>query len=80
MAEQLHTVGRVRNVINIRNFIELLGKEVEDSTEDLIKDVAELYAGPDRDAETDEDSSEQPQIKLDETLQALQKLRLYEEQ
>jgi len=56
MAEQLHTAGRVRNVINIRNFIELPGKEVED----LIEGVAELYAGPDRDAETDEDESEQP--------------------
>ena len=80
MAEQLHTVGRIRDVTNIRDFIELLGKEVEDSAEDLIEQVAELYAGPDRDAETDEDSSEQPQIKLDEALQALQKLRLYEEQ
>src|ERR1700722_7722751 len=30
MAEQLHTAGRVRNVINIRNFIELPGEEVED--------------------------------------------------
>ena len=60
MAEQLYTAGRVRNVINIRNFIKLPGKEVEDSTKDLIKDVAELYAGPDRDTETDEDESEQP--------------------
>ena len=30
-------VGRVHNVINIRNFIELLGKKVEDLTKDLIK-------------------------------------------
>ena len=68
MAEQLHTVGRVRNVINIRNFIKLPGEEVEDSTKDLIKDIAELYAGPDRNAETDEDKSEQPQIKLSKAL------------
>ena len=34
-------VGRVCNVINIRNFIKLLGKEVENSTKDLIKDVAD---------------------------------------
>ena len=80
MAEQLHTAGRIRDVTNIRDFIKLPGEEVEDSAEDLIKQVAELYAGPDRDAETDKDSSEQPQIKLNKALQALQKLRLYKEQ
>ena len=52
--------GRVRNVINIYNFIKLLGEEVEDLTKDLIEYVAKLYAGPDRDTETDEDESEQP--------------------
>ena len=80
MAEQLHTAGRVRDVTNIRDFIELPGEEVEDLTEDLIEHVAELYAGPDCDAETDKDKLEQPQIKLNEDLQALQKLHLYEEQ
>ena len=48
--------------------------------EDLIKYIAELYAGPDRDAETDEEVVEQPQIKLNKALDALQKLCLYEEQ
>jgi len=56
MAEQLHTAGRFHNVTNIRNFIKLPGEEVEDLAEDLIKYVAELYAGPDRDIETDEDN------------------------
>ena len=60
MAEQLYTVGSVCNVINIYNFIKLLGEEVEDLTKDLIEDVVEHYAGPNRDAETDEDESEQP--------------------
>ena len=41
--------------MNIRNFIKLPGKEVEDLVEDLIEHVAELYAGPDRDVETDEE-------------------------
>jgi hypothetical protein len=54
----LHTAGRIRNVTNIRDFIKLLGGEVEDSAEDLIKQVVELYAGPNRDTETDKDSSE----------------------
>ena len=33
----MRTAGRIRNVINIRNFIRLPGEEVEDSTKDLIK-------------------------------------------
>ena len=40
---------------NIQDFIELLGEEVEDSTEDLIEHIAELYAGPNRDMEIDEE-------------------------
>jgi hypothetical protein len=46
MVEQLHTAGRFHDVTNIRNFIKLPGEEVEDSAEDLIEHVAELYAGP----------------------------------
>ena len=80
MAEQLLAAGRIHAVMNIREFIELPGEEVEDSSEDLIEHVVELYAGPDRDAETDEEAVEQPQIKLDEALVALQRLRLYKEQ
>ena len=60
IAEQLHIVGRIRDVINIRDFIELLGEEVEDLAKDLIKQVVELYVGPDRDIEIDKDSSKQP--------------------
>jgi len=37
MAEQLHTAGRIRDVINIWDFIKLPGEEVEDSAEDLIE-------------------------------------------
>ena len=64
---------------NIQDFIKLPGKKVENSTEDLIKHIAELYAGPDRNAETDKEVIKQPQIKLDEALDALQKLCLYKE-
>ena len=42
-------------MVDIWNFIELPGEEVEDSPEDLIESIAELYAGPDRDMETDEE-------------------------
>jgi len=42
-------------VIDIRNFIKLPGEEVENSLEDLIKSIAELYIGPDRDIEIDKE-------------------------
>jgi len=42
-------------VIDIRNFIKLPGKEVEDLLEDLIKSIVELYIGPNRDIEIDEE-------------------------
>ena len=80
MAEELQAAGRIHTVINIQDFIELPGEEVEDLTEDLIKHIAELYTGPNRDAETDEEVIEQPQIKLNKALNALQKLYLYKEQ
>ena len=57
--------------MNIQDFIKLLGKEVENSLENLIKHVAELYAGPNRDIETDKEVIEQPQIKLSKALMAL---------
>ena len=57
MAEQLRAAGRIRELISIQDFIHLPGEDVVDSTEDLIEHVAELYAGPDRDAETDEEDS-----------------------
>ena len=60
MAEQLLAVGRIRAVTNIWNFIELPGEEVEDLLEDLIKHVAELYTGPDRDMEIDKEVIKQP--------------------
>jgi len=55
IAEQLHATGRFHGVIDIRNFIKLPGKAVEDSAEDPIEHVTEPYAGPVRDAETNED-------------------------
>ena len=44
-------VERIRAIIDIRNFINLPGKKVEDLLEDLIKSIVELYIGPNRDTE-----------------------------
>ena len=40
-------------------------------SKDLIKHIVELYAGPDRDTETDKEAVKQPQIKLNKALMAL---------
>ena len=55
MVKELQAAGKIRAVTNIQDFIKLLSEEVEDSIEDLIEHIAELYTGPDRDAETDEE-------------------------
>ena len=60
MTKQFRTAGRIRDAINIRNFIKPPGNEVEDSTMDFIEHVAELCAGPNRDTEIDKDESKQP--------------------
>ena len=46
--------------MNIQDFIKLLGKEVEDLSEDFIKYAVELYVGPDYNIETDKEVIEQP--------------------
>ena len=71
MAEKLQAAGRIRTVTNIQDFIELPGEEVENSIEDFINYIAELYTGPDCDAETDKEVVKQSQIKLNEALNAL---------
>ena len=59
MLKQLHRAGKAYNIINIYNFIGLLGKEVKDLIKYFIEQVVELYVGPDRDIETNEDESKQ---------------------
>ena len=56
IVEQLLAAGRIYAVINIREFIKLPGKEVEDSSKDLIKYIVELYAGPNCDVEIDKEA------------------------
>ena len=42
-------------MINIQDFIKLLGKEVEDLIEDLIKYIVKLYIGPNCNIEIDKE-------------------------
>ena len=60
MVEKLQAVGRIYTLINIQDFIKLLNKEVEDLIKDLIKYIAELYAGPNHNIEIDEEVIKQP--------------------
>ena len=55
MAKQLYTAGRICKLINIQIFIYFLGENVVNSTKDLIKYIAELYAGLDRNIKTDKE-------------------------
>ena len=80
MVKELQAAGRIYAAVNIQDFIKLPSKEVEDLTKDLIKYIAELYTGPNRDAKIDEEVIKQPQIKLNKALDALQKHCLYKEQ
>ena len=57
MAEQLCTARKIYKLINIQNFIHLLGKDVVDSSEDFIKYIVELYTRPDRNTEIDKEGS-----------------------
>ena len=57
MAEQLCTARKIYKLINIQNFIHLLGKDVVNSTEDFIKYIVELYTRPDRNTEIDKEGS-----------------------
>ena len=57
MAKQLRAAGRIYKPINIQNFIYLPGKDIVDSTKDLIKYIAELYTRLDRDIEIDKEDS-----------------------
>ena len=57
MAKQLYAAGRIYKPINIQNFIYLPGKDIVDSTKDLIKHVAELYARLDYNIEIDKEDS-----------------------
>ena len=55
MAKELQVAERIYAIINIQNFIELLGEEIKNSTEDFIEHIAKLYTGPDCDAKTNEE-------------------------
>ena len=60
MVEQLKAVGKIRDIINIRNFIKLPGEKVKDLSGNLIKHVVELYIRPNRDTEIDGEVVKQP--------------------
>jgi hypothetical protein len=53
MAKQLLIAGRIHAIINIWEFIELPGEEVEYLLKDFIKYIIELYIGPNCNTEID---------------------------
>ena len=45
IVKQLFIVGRIYTIINIQEFIKLLGNGLEDLLKNLIKYIVELYIG-----------------------------------
>lgn len=75
---RLHQLGKIREIMDIRNFINPPEEVVADNSDDIIADIVEQFT--ERDAETDEEEDIQQKVKPQEAIQALQLLRLYEEQ
>ena len=56
IVKQLFIVGRIYTIINIQEFIKLLGNGVEDLLKDLIKYIVELYIGLNYNIKIDEEA------------------------
>ena len=79
----LKNQGRVKKAMDINSFLCPVEEVVQDSSEDILDQVAHAYAtgpGAERTHETDEEDDEIPPIKEKSALQALRHLRLYWEQ
>ena len=65
--------------MQIANFINPPGEDVDDDDGDIITQIVARYER-ERDAESDEEDHDQPKISTPEAIQALDKLQLYESQ
>lgn len=78
-ARDLRIAGRIRDAMQISNFISPPEEDVDDDEGDIIGQIAAQY-DPERPAESDEEEDHQPSITVREAVQALEKLQLYEMQ
>ena len=64
----------------IGQFLNPQEENVDDGEEVIVDEIAKAYSIGDRNHETDEEDVIVPKVRYSEAMQALQKLRLYEEQ
>lgn len=64
----------------IDQFLNPISEVVEDEENDLINVIADAYSTGEKAYESDEDDVAQPKISINEAIQALRTLQLYEEQ
>jgi len=76
--QRLQESSHIRNIMDINQFLNLTDENIEDSLEELDENILAKY-DPDIEAESDEEVETLPQIGQGEALDALYKLRLYEE-
>jgi hypothetical protein len=76
---RLQEASYIRDIMDIQQFLNPADETIEDSIEELDAQILAKY-GPEVDAESDEEIENLPQILHAEALDAIYKLRLYEEQ
>ncbi|KKA17805.1 hypothetical protein T310_8250 [Rasamsonia emersonii CBS 393.64] len=77
--EQLRLKSRINDLMDIDQFLNPIDEVVEDSIEQLDDQILAQF-GPEIEAESDEEIEVLPRITISEALEALKRLRLYEEQ
>lgn len=77
--EQLRSSSRISDLMDIQQFLNPVDEEVKDSLEQIDEQILAQY-GPEIEMESDEEIELQPRITINEALEALNRLQLYEEQ
>lgn len=72
--------NRISKSMAIGQFLNLREENIDDDMEVIVDEIAKAYNIGDRTHETDEEVVTIPKVGYSEAIQALQKLRLYEEQ
>lgn len=78
--QNLARQNRISKSMAIGQFLNPQEENVDDGEEVIVDEIAKAYSIGDRNHETDEEDVIVPKVRYSEAMQALQKLRLYEEQ
>ena len=75
----LEAAGKIRKAMDIHRFIDMPEENVDDDDDDLVEQIVGRY-GEDREAETDEEEDIKEPVGYTRAMEALETLKLYEEQ